>query len=234
MSEHFIVVKLGTAQIAPALHNCPNHWTKCNACVTEWIDVTFTKNVLIWDLKEIKLWEKQLIKFVCFLGHNWSWDPFLGKYGPLFYKYYLNYEMNCLLKSSLHVRLSLLLHMRLLKLFVIFQISPLRSDVKLRRKARQAAKNMREIGRQCITAQMEALQRGEKLDNNILSHILQSTSAEDPSITDIEKMIDHFVTFFLAGKQVFSWIIYFCNQTDLRPSNHNKKLWMQSLHLNLD
>ena len=142
--------------------------------------------------------------------------------------------MNCLLKSSLHVRLSLLLHMRLLKLFVIFQISPLRSDVKLRRKARQAAKNMREIGRQCITAQMEALQRGEKLDNNILSHILQSTSAEDPSITDIEKMIDHFVTFFLAGKQVFSWIIYFCNQTDLRPSNHKKKLWMQSLHLNLD
>ena len=50
--------------------------------------------------------------------------------------------------------------------------------------------------------QMEALKQGEKLDNNILSHILQS-AAPDSDSNDLELMIDHFVTFFLAGKIFF-------------------------------
>ena len=60
---------------------------------------------------------------------------------------------------------------------------------------------MREVGRQRIMGQMEALKRGEKLDNNILSHILQSAApAGDSNVIDLELMIDQFMTFFVAGK----------------------------------
>ncbi|XP_071793702.1 cholesterol 24-hydroxylase-like [Asterias amurensis] len=79
-------------------------------------------------------------------------------------------------------------------------LSPFRDHIKLRREGRAAAKRMREMGRQCIMGQMEALKRGEKLENNILSHILQS-AAPDSDSNDLELMIDHFVTFFLAGQE---------------------------------
>ncbi|XP_033626983.1 cholesterol 24-hydroxylase-like [Asterias rubens] len=81
-------------------------------------------------------------------------------------------------------------------------LSPFKDHIKLRREVRAASKRMREIGRQCIMGQMEALKQGEKLDNNILSHILQSAApAGDSNVIDLELMIDHFVTFFLAGQE---------------------------------
>ncbi|XP_071796834.1 cholesterol 24-hydroxylase-like [Asterias amurensis] len=81
-------------------------------------------------------------------------------------------------------------------------LSPFKDHIKLRREGRAASKRMREIGRQCIMGQMEALKRGEKLDNNILSHILQSAvPAGDSNVIDLELMIDHCVTFFLAGQE---------------------------------
>ncbi len=87
-------------------------------------------------------------------------------------------------------------------IYFVFQCSPLREHIKYRRQGKEAAKRIREIGRQCIMDQMEALKRGEKLDNNILSHILQSAvPAGDSDVLDMELMVDHFVTFFLAGQE---------------------------------
>ncbi|XP_033634323.1 cholesterol 24-hydroxylase-like [Asterias rubens] len=81
-------------------------------------------------------------------------------------------------------------------------LSPFKDHIKLRREGRAASKRMREVGRQRIMGQMEALKRGEKLDNNILSHILQSAApAGDSNVIDLELMIDQFMTFFVAGQE---------------------------------
>ena len=85
-----------------------------------------------------------------------------------------------------------------------FQCNPFKAAVEYRKKVRQACSNIRKVARDHITACIENVQRGEKLDNNILAHILQtSTGLDSLAVTDaeLEKMVDQFVTFFLAGRE---------------------------------
>ncbi|XP_038078422.1 cholesterol 24-hydroxylase-like [Patiria miniata] len=83
--------------------------------------------------------------------------------------------------------------------------NPSKSAREYREKGRQAVNRIRKMARDCIMTTMESLNSGQTLDNNILAHILQTSTLSDKNgvITEVEleKMVDHFVTFLGAGQE---------------------------------
>ena len=63
----------------------------------------------------------------------------------------------------------------------------------------ESCRFIRETGRQSIQKQIDMLHNGQKLSNNIIGYILQTTSESGEDIPNMEEMVDEFVTFFIAG-----------------------------------
>jgi cholesterol 24(S)-hydroxylase len=86
------------------------------------------------------------------------------------------------------------------------------------RESKKVFRYLRDIGRKALISRLNAMKNGEYLPNDILQTILEANSkkfkiklfkkmslnyvlnAEDDEI-DIEKMVDDFVTFFIAGQE---------------------------------
>ena len=61
----------------------------------------------------------------------------------------------------------------------------------------KAAAFLRYFGQKVIKDREEAIKRNEETPRDVLDHIL-NMAANDPSMT-MDDIVDHFVTFFLAG-----------------------------------
>ncbi|KAL5496599.1 hypothetical protein EMCRGX_G012912 [Ephydatia muelleri] len=64
---------------------------------------------------------------------------------------------------------------------------------------RKAVRALRTIGKECIVKRIKALDSGEEVPNDILTHILKVASANESA--DIEALVDDFVTFYVAGQE---------------------------------
>ncbi|KAL5496578.1 hypothetical protein EMCRGX_G012887 [Ephydatia muelleri] len=64
---------------------------------------------------------------------------------------------------------------------------------------RKAVRALRTIGKECIVKRIKALDSGEEVPNDILTHILKVASANESA--DIETLVDDFVTFYVAGQE---------------------------------
>ena len=57
---------------------------------------------------------------------------------------------------------------------------------------------LRDTGKKIIDDRKKAIRNGDEVPSDILTYILQSTN-EDTDL-DYEELLDHFVTFFIAGR----------------------------------
>ena len=57
---------------------------------------------------------------------------------------------------------------------------------------------LRDTGKKIIDERRKAIKNGDEVPTDILTYILQAT-CDDTSV-DYEELLDHFVTFFIAGK----------------------------------
>eukprot|EP00731_Ephydatia_muelleri_P008176 Em0004g514a len=71
---------------------------------------------------------------------------------------------------------------------------------------RKAVRALRTIGKECIVKRIKSLDSGEKVPNDILTHILKVASTNESA--DIETLVDDFVTFYVAGEASLS--VCFC------------------------
>lgn len=68
---------------------------------------------------------------------------------------------------------------------------------------KEACHLIREIGRDCILGRMEAKARGDATPQDILTYLLEaSNELKGDQNFGLEEMIDEFVTFFVAGKNL--------------------------------
>ncbi len=93
-----------------------------------------------------------------------------------------------------HDKKSLCIH-----IIFLSQVSPLPSHTDYRKRSAKACQFIRETGRQCIKKQMDMLEAGQELSNNIIDYILQTSDDSGEGLPQLEEMVDEFVTFFIAG-----------------------------------
>ncbi|XP_048580491.1 cholesterol 24-hydroxylase isoform X2 [Nematostella vectensis] len=67
---------------------------------------------------------------------------------------------------------------------------------------------VRETGKKVIEVRMLAMNHGEQVPNDILQNIIALQEKAGP--TDFERMLDHFVTFFIAGHETTASQMAFC------------------------
>jgi len=66
------------------------------------------------------------------------------------------------------------------------------------RESKKVFRYLRDIGRKALIARLNAMKNGDYLPNDILQTILEANKDDE---IDIEKMVDDFVTFFIAGQE---------------------------------
>ncbi|XP_072039958.1 cholesterol 24-hydroxylase-like [Amphiura filiformis] len=79
--------------------------------------------------------------------------------------------------------------------------NPLPSAREYRKEVDKSCRFIRETGRQCIQNQIDMLQKGQPLSNNIIAYIIQTSSESGEGLPEMEEMLDEFVTFFMAGQE---------------------------------
>ncbi|XP_072045865.1 cholesterol 24-hydroxylase-like isoform X1 [Amphiura filiformis] len=79
--------------------------------------------------------------------------------------------------------------------------NPLPSAREYRKEVDKSCRFIRETGRQCIQSQIDMLQKGQPLSNNIIAYIIQTSSESGEGLPEMEEMLDEFVTFFMAGQE---------------------------------
>ncbi|XP_066480191.1 cholesterol 24-hydroxylase-like [Tiliqua scincoides] len=70
---------------------------------------------------------------------------------------------------------------------------------KVVKEIQESVRLVRRIGKECIERRRKAIQDGEDIPQDILTHILQSAGQEGDA--DQETMLDNFVNFFVAGRE---------------------------------
>ncbi|XP_038071644.1 cholesterol 24-hydroxylase-like [Patiria miniata] len=102
------------------------------------------------------------------------------------------------------------------------RFSPLAADRKFRSDVRRSIRYVRETGRRCIEARMEAKKRGDKLPKDLLTYILEaSKNFQADEDFHIEEMIDEFFTFFFAGQETTANLMAFI----LVELGHNPEIY---------
>lgn len=66
-------------------------------------------------------------------------------------------------------------------------------------KSRKAMMFMRNIAEKCILNRIEDIKEGSNYPEDILTHIIKSSSSQDGKQMGMEDMIDECFTFFIAG-----------------------------------
>ncbi|KAM4013995.1 cholesterol 24-hydroxylase-like isoform 2-T2 [Anomaloglossus baeobatrachus] len=67
------------------------------------------------------------------------------------------------------------------------------------REVQESVRLLRQTGKDCIERRRKAIQDGDDVPADILSQILKGAAAEDNY--DLERLLDNFVTFFIAGQE---------------------------------
>ena len=87
--------------------------------------------------------------------------------------------------------------------FISLQYIPSAHARNFRKEVKEACHLIREIGRDCILSRMEAKARGDATPQDILTYLLDaSKELQGDQNFGLEEMIDEFVTFFVAGKNL--------------------------------
>ena len=72
---------------------------------------------------------------------------------------------------------------------------------------------VRRVGRDLIEKRIQAVVNKEKVPDDILTQILKVASTD--KAIDVEDLVDDFVTFFLAGEPLNSYVVYILLNTSM-------------------
>ncbi|KAJ8017742.1 Cholesterol 24-hydroxylase [Holothuria leucospilota] len=87
------------------------------------------------------------------------------------------------------------------------QMDPRKEARDYRRKVIKAITLLRDVGVRVITDRLEAMKQEKELPKDILSYVIQSAVVEEN--LSMEEMVDHFLTFFVAGQETTSDLLSF-------------------------
>lgn len=89
-------------------------------------------------------------------------------------------------------------------------------------KYRQASRDIRALGRDCIKKRIQLIESGASAPNDILTHILQVIASKES--VDIEELVDDFVTFYVGGQDTTQNLLTFALALTLLDQNVHERV----------